>query len=68
MFNNKRTPQKHTRSSALNKTISDIKKLNSLRGSSKEENIILLNKIPNCTMNDYTKNISSTIFTPGVIP
>ena len=60
MFENPRTPLKsgNTRSSAFNRTIKDIKKLNSIKGNNREENIILLNKVPNCNMNDYTKNIS----------
>lgn len=45
---------------AISNTITDLKRLN------KSVNIrTAYAKDPNCTLNDYTKNISESIFSPG---
>lgn len=55
------------RCSSLNKSMIDIKKTNEFFNAYHEEmGTNYLTKPPNAVMNDYTKNISQSIFTPGV--
>jgi len=42
------------------------KLINSFSSEAIKESINVVNKEPNAVMNDYTKNISESIFTPGV--
>lgn len=51
---------KVSRAHALGNTVKDINRLNKSFDGRKA-----YNKDPNCTLNDYTKNISESIFSPG---
>lgn len=59
MKTEKARPNKR-RCGAINNTIVDISRLNKSMDGSKT-----YDKDPNCTLNDYTKNISESIFSPG---